>query len=146
MGFKQNLFTIAVTVVVTLTAFPTLIGLAKLAETGYFPVLQPLTVTRSVRTSDEGVVIYGRVQKTRDCQFENVSFYKKTRFGDELVSAERLKPPKVESNPVGATVFGPWKVDVTKEELEAITTIKALHRCHPLYLTESIIYNGGKGQ
>lgn len=145
MGFKQNLLTVGITIIVTLTAFPTLINIAKITETKYFPVLSQLEVSRTMR-QDDGVVVWGKTEKIRDCHFENIAFYKKTRFGDEMISSERMRPRTLDSSPVGETRFGPWKVDASKEEFDAIVSVRTLHRCHPLYLTESIIYNGEQGQ
>lgn len=145
MGFKNNLATIVITMIVTLTAFPTVINLAKIIETKYFPVIQEIEFTKVMRDGDQ-TVVYGDTVKRRDCHFENVAFYKKTRFGDEMISSERLRPRTVDSAPKGDTRFGPWKVDANKEEFNSIVSIRTLHRCHPLYLTESIIYNGERDQ
>ncbi len=145
MGFKHNLFVVMVTAIVTLTAFPTVLSIAKLAETTWYPVVSSIEMTKVNRTDDNETIIWGRTNKLRDCAFENLSFYKKTRWGDELVPAERLRPPvNPNGGPVGQNKFGPWKVAVPKEEFDAVVFAKTLHRCHPLYLTESIVYNKGK--
>lgn len=145
MGFKQNLMTVGITIIVTLTVFPTVINLSKLTETRYFPVLNQINITRTTRDGNQ-TIVWGKTTKRRDCHFENVAFYKKTRFGDQMITSERMKPRTLDSSPVGETAFGPWKVDATKEEFDAIVSIRTLHRCHPLYLTESIIYNGEREQ
>lgn len=144
MGFKSNLFTIIVTAIVSLTVAPTALQISKYVETTYFPVLNPIVITKTQRTPDGQLIVWGRTEKIRDCTFENISFFKKSRYGDVLVSSERQRERTLPSAPLGPAAFGPWKVDVTKEEFDAIVEIKTLHDCHPMYLSETILYNKGQ--
>lgn len=144
MGFKSNIFTIIVTAIVSLTVAPTALQISKYVETTYFPVIKPIEITKVNRTPDGQIIVWGRTEKIRDCNFENISFFKKSRFGDVLVNSERMQERPLPSAPIGPTPFGPWKVDVTKEEFEATVEIKTLHDCHPMYLSETILYNKGQ--
>lgn len=144
MGFKKYFITIGVTILFCLTAFPTFVGISQWVETKYFPVISKIDYVQTDDTGDNKVLVWGKVSKNRDCEFENISFYKKTRWGDEVVQSQRLTPRQYTSAPKGDYDFGPYKVNMTRQELESTSLIKFVHDCHPIYLTESIVYNQGK--
>lgn len=144
MGFKNYVLTIMFTIIFCLTAFPTVLALSQHIETNYLPVIDKIQYVQTDATGDNKVLVWGKVNKVRECEFENISFYKKTRYGNELVASERLVPRKYSSAPKGSYDFGPYRVNMTEAELNSTSVIKFLHTCHPLYPTESIVYNTGK--
>lgn len=120
-----------------LAAVPLLWALGPVVENRYFPVVTNVTVYGEVGAS-EGLLFEVAFRKARPCEFLGVSWY----LGSKRVGVE-FEPNSEKffrSRPTGEQTAGPWLA-------KGITTLRgthaiAHHRCHPLWVTETLFYDG----
>ena len=104
-----------------------------------FPVTGQAEFT-SIETSRPGyVVISGTLEKHRDCNFDAVRVF----LGSVVGGNTRARITFLESaktRPTGSFEFGPWEVQLTKEQLLTNSFATATHQCHSLWPTRTIIW------
>lgn len=109
-------------------------------EGRYFPVVSQADISRVERVGQVATRFWGSFEKLRDCTFEDLKFY----LGDPTASARAdFEFEEVASvRHQGDENFGPWLVQLTPDQLTNRSFAVAKHKCHPLWLTETIFYQG----
>lgn len=116
-----------------------LLPLLAPVEGRLFPVVKRAQITSVEAQGETRSVIYGTSSRLRECDFHSVDFFLGTPEASARVDLEFLEASK--NRPGGGFEFGPWLVQLTPDQFpRAFAIVK--HRCHPLWLTESLFYLG----
>ncbi len=122
---------------IALTMTPVLFSAGPKVERSLFPVVDHVEIHSETLTED-GVSFFVSFDKVRGCEFLGVAWYSgAVRVGVEFEPGANLYP---RTRPEGDQYAGPWLVrDVTT--LEGTRAV-AMHRCHPLWETNTTFYEG----
>jgi hypothetical protein len=105
------------------------------------PVVRDTTLTRIAADGVGGSLIWGHTVRQRECVFVRLEWRVGTPAHYAVVDLRSLDGSKVRRGNVFA--FGPWKLHATPEQLVHRSFATAVHRCHPLWLTETAFYVSG---
>jgi hypothetical protein len=107
-------------------------------EGRYFPVVVNTAVTEIERVGDIESRVWGSSEKVRQCAFERIEWYigSEDAYSRVAVSFEE----RSKARPDGDLSFGPWLIRMTPEEVLHRSFAVVVHRCHPLWLTETRFY------
>lgn len=115
-------------------------GMTFAAETEahWFPVVREVQIEQAYM-QDGNLHVSGSFEKVRGyCSLKDSSIF--MEVDGTLIAAERLDMPKPISRPEGKQVFGEWVIKDYIEGSELV--ISMVHRCHPMWYTDSIFYKG----
>lgn len=116
--------------------WPLLSSIGPRLEGWAIPVVADTHIERYEPSGEVWSLIYGSTRKIRDCKFIRLDW----SYGDEsgasvIVPVTFLEGPRVRSG--GWFDFGPWRVELEPDKIDGSSFAYAVHRCHPLWLTES---------
>lgn len=104
-----------------------------------WPVVDNVEVTRVMGMGETATRFWGSFDKVRECQFDSLEFYlggdgngPRADFIFEEAASERRQ---------GAENFGPWLVQLTPDQLQNRSFSIVKHKCHPLWLTETVFHS-----
>jgi len=107
-------------------------------EGHYFPVTRQVSILKADRVNAVQTRFWGELKRERQCEFESIEW----RLG-EIGSSARADLVFEEGAKVrgsGLEEFGPWVVQLTREQLLDRSFAVVRHRCHPFWVTETIFY------
>lgn len=100
-------------------------GAFKYFESEYFPVVEKFEITRAVARDNETMVIYGRFDKVRQCEYVELVAYSGAMFVTvRFVDSHGHEYPTV-TRRVRTQTFGPWVLNPKTAQLELYVT----HSC-----------------
>jgi hypothetical protein len=106
--------------------------LAKELERRFAPVVSDAVITQS-KLLDDGLLIWGTFDKSRDCRFvEAVAQVGAVSLDLEYLDASKNKAT---SRPTGPQTFGPWRLSPGLYPV----TITVRHACHSLWTTTTTL-------
>lgn len=107
---------------------------------GYlYPVTGRAEFTRVEDVRPGYTIIEGHMDKLRPCNFDHIAVYLgsirggRARARITLLESSKTRPP-------GAFEFGPWEVQLTREQLLTNSYAVVTHQCHPLWPTRTVIW------
>ena len=124
-----------------LAVWPTAVTFGPEIEGRVFPVVSHTTFKHSIPVDFNVTAVWGSFHKERECSFKRLEWYQ-TASGlpDVIVPVTYLEGAKNRGE--GLHEFGEWRVNMAHGMVESNSLIIAFHRCHPLWLTETIMYRG----
>lgn len=109
---------------------------------GYF---FPVALAKNVHTEeveDQLTLIYGSMDKYRNCTFLGVEAYLVDTLETRRVLAPLNVKESVKLRPVGDNFsWGPWTISLPLWQAQTKMQIETVHRCHWLWLTRTIFYD-----
>ena len=111
-------------------------------ETKFFPVVSYIEIIPPIVPHDDGLLIWVKFEKMRECEFLGVRVFSADgqrihlQFLDDDDEDESYR-----SRAVGPQVSGPWLID-TKNIADK--QIEAIHKCDPFSTTKSILQKSDK--
>ena len=133
--YRRVLYGAPFAMLVAFAAVPAVWPVGAWIEGRVFPVATPYEITRQEKVAD-GVLFHVRFDKLRSCQFLGIQWYRGARRIVLDLEPDSDKFPK--SRPAGAQEIGPWLLrgEATVDGTWSIVQ----HRCHPLWVTETLMY------
>lgn len=114
------------------SAVATSMLISKEVEQEYFPVITNAQITK-VQIDGDGILVWGSFDKVRDCKFVEAAVASgPARLELEFKDVAKYR---VATRPIGAQVFGPWRISPAIYPLRIYTR----HQCHPLWLTTTAV-------
>lgn len=112
-------------------------------ETKWFPVYSKFQIIKAEKYSDHESLVTFRFTKLRQCDPQGSAWF----FGEVGAAYRQIRiiiqrPAGVDSviRPVGTHISNPYLMDITVEELANATFAEIYNRCHPFWLTRSVIF------
>lgn len=103
------------------------------------PVISGFHIISADETPDGATVIRAEGIKTRSCALRGVDW---SLTSDELESAVGFDNREIQRvNRTGIVRVGPWVVYASKDELLGSGRAVIVHRCHPMFLTRTPIFD-----
>ena len=113
-------------------------------ETKYWPVVRPLTITRTEAVDADHTRIWVRFEKNRGCQPVGVYWYRGRRgrpFDQIGFVVERPNGgQRFVNRPLGDQTAGPWVIEAAAGEIGNNVFADAQHSCNPAWTTISRFY------
>ena len=112
-------------------------------ESRMAPVVERLTITRVIPINGQTAYVHAEFRKNRPCDLIGTAWYRVLPTGGmERVGLDtRITPaPLVVSRPVGINRVGPWLVGMNAGEIVGESYAEMYHRCHPMWITRSVLY------
>lgn len=107
-------------------------------EGRFYPVTEDTVIDRIELASDVRSRIWGTSRRVRDCAFEGLQWYLGDPRSNARVAVTFEEGAKV--RPTGEMTFGPWVLHMTPQQVQRNSYAVVLHRCHPLWITETRFY------
>jgi hypothetical protein len=112
-------------------------------EEKYAPVVGKAFIRQLDPKGPNTTWVWVEFKKLRNCEFKNLTFYLKDRFGiphriEHEFLIDRGAPPV--SRPEGIQWAGPWRVNARPEDFIGRVSIITNHKCHPLWETQTQMY------
>jgi hypothetical protein len=104
-----------------------------------FPVLGRSDLAFEVSPGSGWSRIGGTAARLRDCDFVRAEWRHGTREAYRVVDLVFEEGGAMQSN--GHAEFGPWLVHLRPAQLRDQSSAVVYHRCHPLWLTESLLFD-----
>lgn len=107
----------------------------SILEGEVLPVVENVEIVSTIKGAD-GITVFLKFDKTRNCEFYNLNWYKNNvRL---LINFAPEREISHHSRALGAQLIGPWYFyDI--EKLEG-THAEIIHSCHPLWRTITHFY------
>ena len=127
MAFREVYFGAALALFALVIIGVPSVELIKTIEKSAFPVVRDVSVNVDGRENGS-IKISGLFRKVRDCNFEDLKWYRGERKGRavgvrlEFLEKNKIRAPGVES-------FGPWIVHINREFGLEDTYADAIHQC-----------------
>lgn len=103
-----------------------------------FPVTTLATIDRFEVAGTNRVKIWGSFAILRPfCTFKGIEWTLDGVRRSTIVPI-KLGPPQVRDG--GLNEFGPWEIELTREQVETQSSARVFHECGPLYLTVTDFY------
>ena len=103
-----------------------------------FPVATLATIERFEVAGTNRVKIWGSFEILRpSCTFKGIEWTLEGVRRSTIVPI-KLGPPKVRE--AGFNEFGPWEIELTREQVETQSSARVFHQCGPFYLTVTDFY------
>lgn len=126
-----------------LAAIPVVLLIQWMGQTlegQFFPVALAKNVT-IVEEDPQKSVLWGEMDKYRDCTFLSVEAYLVDTFGRRVLIPLNVRESVKLREPGADLPWGPWIVSIPLWQAQASLQIDTVHRCHWLYLTRTIFYD-----
>lgn len=141
MWEEDKMRNILITLTLAAILFPLAVSGGKFAERKYFPVVENFKITDSSPFDEDKTLFNVTFDKLRNCEFLGVNwnssngnrlpFEFREDLGNEFVGGV--------TRPTGSHTAGPWLVWADNLDTISGTTY---HKCHPLWITETLMYTG----
>ncbi|UQS95101.1 hypothetical protein Pam3_30 [Pseudanabaena phage Pam3] len=119
--------------------WPTVDTIAPAIEGKLYPVVHPAIIKEIVPTGQIVSVVRGESVKLRSCNFVSINwFLGRPGQPSSRVSVDFLDGTKVRAS--GEFDWGPWRVAIPADLLATGSYAVVVHRCHPLWETESLFW------
>lgn len=112
-------------------------------ETKWYPVYSKFTIIRMEKVGDTQSRVVFRFTKLRQCEPQGSAWF----FGEPGAFFRQIRttierPKGVDSviRPLGTHISNPYVMDVSVEQIASATYAEIYSRCHPFWLTRSVIY------
>lgn len=128
--------------VVMLVFFAEVVG--GIVEGHFFPVTSRAEI-REVAAAGQGLTrIWGEIRKRRDCAFVEVEWWlgvsgRRAAGAYAVADLEFEEGTRVRAS--GPFSFGPWRLQLTPEQVLNRSHAIVFHRCHAFWLTETLLYD-----
>lgn len=119
-----------------LAVFPEALGRA---EGRAVPVISDFKITSAESTPDGATVIRAEGIKSRLCALRDVDWTLNDGVLEAAVGFDNREIQRV--NRTGPVNFGPWVLYASREELLETGRAFIVHRCHPMFLTRTPIFD-----
>lgn len=107
-------------------------------EGRFYPVISKAEIDRVEEVNSVSSRIWGRFDRLRDCSFQGLHFFLGEPGSSARVDLVFEEPAQVREP--GSAEFGPWRVQLTHDQIENRAYAIAYHRCHPFWITETRFY------
>lgn len=101
----------------------------------YFPVVDETQIIKIEEQPDHTTIFSGKSIKNRRCDFIRIAWYKSDGRIMVPVNLEFIERPKLRYP--GIFTFGPWKVNLTFNEVVNYSSAIVYHKCHFLWETQT---------
>lgn len=103
------------------------------------PVVSPARiVTAEPVAGGTWTRVTGTVQRRRDCRFVDLEWRVGTRRSYAVVDKVYERSGQMRAGSVYH--FGPWRLQLTPDQLHNRSRAIVVHHCHPLWLTRSVFF------
>jgi len=112
-------------------------------ETTYFPVYSSFEIVSIEASGDHQSRAVFKFTKYRECESAGFAWFQgelNTPLRPLEVRVVRDPGDPVTVRPLGEQLSSPYLLDVTLDRIENVTFAEVFSRCHPFWLTRSIIY------
>lgn len=105
----------------------------------FLPVIKDFQIHSFVRV-DNKIVVKGYMRKVRECDYVGVVVTAGESASSSVQIPVLFLDNKIDSQatvPVGSQEWGPWSLTIPYLNPKAMFTVKSLHSCHPIWVTET---------
>ncbi|WP_424967582.1 hypothetical protein [Dinoroseobacter sp. S375] len=103
-----------------------------------FPVIEQTVLTHVEHDAHNRSLVWGHAMRLRDCSFVRLEWRIGTPAHYAVVDVVFLDASELGEG--GGYDFGPWKVHATPDQVLNRSFATVVHRCHPLWTTETIFW------
>lgn len=129
---------------IAVTAFAVLFtayNAGPIVERWVAPVISRLQIIKAEFDTKTSTNIWVQFTKHRDCEFIGIIWFKQDDLG--VLERVRVEFPERSGNPTRPRGFqraGPWKIEVSLEELYGHSFARIYHRCHGFWISISELW------
>jgi hypothetical protein len=132
----------------TVFLFVLMLTIGSKYEGYWFPVVNNFQIHKLEAHGDK-TWVWSSFDKVRNCEYVGISWYYKFPTPGLITIARRtldIDPNDAQqeqdpNRPEGEHIVGPWEINMTIEEVRNHTLLSTTHRCHPFYITRSILFD-----